>query len=325
MSPSCIANAVSHRRSCPFVVCRGCFSPVYCAVSVSPLDPSSFPSLSFFRSLADVTSIARYSFRRAFLPFCLSTQLFQPRSRYGLSLTPCMIHQALPHCSSFPYLFQTFFLPRPRKALRSHGRGQHGSKQNEDELGRREYSLVADCQSRSRIDDRISTPRDSLVPSAMHACQSSSAHRCRAASTRSLSAKLHGSRRICSSETWSRFEMLITGAASRTACPSMSTKCTYFRARNKRFCKALRARLLSTLSLTPSESHNLVNSRLCSVRSCHTFSPLCSCGSGKARDRTNHAPHRKLGRRSPATNMSSSSLVIARSLSFRASPLCPAD
>jgi len=82
---------VSHRRSCPFVVCRGCFSPVDCTVSVSPLDPSSFPSLSFFRSLADMTSIARYSFRRASLPFCPSNQLFQPHSRYGLNLTPCMV------------------------------------------------------------------------------------------------------------------------------------------------------------------------------------------------------------------------------------------
>ena len=39
--------------------------------------------------------------------------------------------------------------------------------------------------------------------------------------------------------------MLITDAASRTACPSMSTKCTYFRAGNKQFCKAFRPRLLS--------------------------------------------------------------------------------
>ena len=146
---------MSHRRSYPFVVCRGCFSPVNCTVSVSPLDPSSFPSLSFFRSLADVTSIARYSFRRAFLPFYLSTQLFQPHSRYGLNLTPCMMHQALPHCSSFPSLFQTSFLPRPRKTLGSHGRGQPSSKQNEYELGRLEYSLLADRQSRSRILTRV--------------------------------------------------------------------------------------------------------------------------------------------------------------------------
>ena len=200
MIPSYIANDVSYRHPCPFVVCGGCFSPVYCTVSVSPLD-SSFYALSFFRFLADVTSIERYSFRRAYSPFWLSIQVFQPRSRYGLSLTPCIIHHALPHCLSFPSLFQTSFLPRPRKALRSHGRGLHGSKQNETEPGRLECSLVADRQSRSRVDDQTDTPRDSLVPSAMHVCQSSLAHRCRAASTRSLSAKLHGSRRICSSET----------------------------------------------------------------------------------------------------------------------------
>lgn len=157
----------------------------------------------------------------------------------------------------------------------------------------------------------------------MHTLQSRLAHRCRAASTKSLSAKLHGNIRICSSETWSRFDMLITGAASRTACPSMSTKCTYFRARSKRFCKAFRPRLLSVLSLTPSDSHSLVNKRLCSVRSCHALCPLCSYESARLSGK--HPPRRTLDRRNQGTNTSNSLLVTNRPPLVRASPLCRAE